>query len=138
MNLGSNIKESQLATTLTELTSKGLLHWVIKTPASVSIKGRSFPSMLKYCYEARLGNNTLILYDESQNPIYPIGLGLPGLIGGGTYTLSIIDRDSGVEALAIGGRVLNDLYETVRSKTGDADSVLDGLLESAAKLKIEY
>lgn len=128
------LKETRLAGELTELTSRGQLRWTLKTPAALSFSIPSLPMHLDYCYEARLGNKFLVLYDSPSDILNAMpGRGSLSQIGE-RYFLSVVDVGSRAEALLIFGRVLDDLYQTVRARTGDTDSILDDLLRTTSSL----
>lgn len=133
MRSSSDLRETQLATALTEQTSTGRLQWTIRTPGSLHFKSSSIPTDFRYCYEASLGDKTLVLFDTGQNAFYSFGALAHGLHGG-PYSLSIFDKSTRSEVLKFGGTALNDLYRTVSGKTGTADSVIDDLLSSAKRL----
>ncbi|MGV2895072.1 hypothetical protein ACNPPY_04715 [Achromobacter sp. AGC78] len=134
MAVPTTTKEARLVATLTELSSTGRLRWTLKTPSALRA-GKAVPAHLRFCYETDFGDSYLVLYDNSA--VSPLGLGI-GVVGaslealmGGKYVLSIVNKASRDETLQLSGRVLNDLYATVQSKAGDADSVIDDLLQTA-------
>jgi len=136
MAVPTTTKEARLVATLTELSSTGRIRWTLKTPSALKAGARVVPSHLRFCYETDFGDSYLVLYDNSAVTPMAHGIGVIGLeaLMGGKYSLSIVSRASRDETLQITGRVLNDLYATVQSKAGDADSVIDDLLQTARGL----
>ena len=138
----TSTKEARLIATLTELSSTGRLRWALKTPASLRAGTKSIPAHLRYCYEADFGDSYLVLYENSVDRQTDIGIGVSSaaVVGGALnvlamlgrkLSLSIIRKESKDETLQITGRILTDLYSTVQTKAGSANSVIDDLLETA-------
>lgn len=126
-------KGAVLAASLTELTATGKLSWTMKTRTSMYAASKVPAS---YYYEAELNEDTLVLYDVTEED-GPIGLGgmVNAMWSGGRYHLAITKRHSATPSLIVKGDFLADLYKVVKQKAGDPDSVLDELISAANRLR---
>ncbi|MFY3456325.1 hypothetical protein ACOTJD_06685 [Achromobacter xylosoxidans] len=132
MSTNITVKGAALASALTELTATGKLSWTMKTKAT-SIYAASKVDA-SYYYEAELNDDTLLLYDITEED-GPIGLGRATAIFSGRYHLSIIKGGNSSASLVVKGEFLTDLYRIVQQTAGNPNSVLDGLIEAAKRLR---